>query len=369
MPPPMISIIIANYNYGEFIREAIESVLWQDWPLKEIIVIDDGSTDDSRSKIMFFGDEILAVFTENHGQRCANNLGFSLSHGDIIVFLDADDILLPGFLSEIVAAWNGNVSKIQVLVQRANRNGLPAGNIMPKINGMLHPTQIHTWSQKFLEYPTPPGSGNAWSRKFLDQIFPLGDECDSSTDSTCIAMAPYFGDVVTIAIPLVLYRMHGSNDSNMTISDSVYSREVGRAIKRFESVQRACVIVNQTVPKIDILFRGSHLLQLRIASMRLTPSLHPLKNDSMGQALINALKIPFCPSFETFSFRIMITIWCLLTAFSPLRVARILIRKRFYSSSVVQKKNVWANKFKSVLNIIRPATIGNDHHAVPGSGP
>ncbi|WP_242011822.1 glycosyltransferase family 2 protein [Acetobacter oeni] len=334
----MVSVIIANYNYAEFISDAIRSALAQDWPFKEIIVIDDGSTDQSRAKINLFGDRIKSVFTKNRGQREANNSGFALSSGDIIVFLDADDLLLPGFLSSVVSVWTEKVSKVQVLMQRADRDGTPSGNVIPKINGTLDPAHIRSWSLDSIEYPGPPGSANAWSRKFLNQIFPLDKDCDSFTDSTCIAMAPYFGDIITLPEVFVLYRMHGNNNSNMTAEDSACSREVSRALKRFEAVQKACIMQKQTPPDINALYRGSHLLQLRVASMRLTPALHPLPEDSLGKALKDAVTLLFRNHFESFTFRILIIGWSLLTAIVPLKAARFLIRKRFNINLPVRKQ-------------------------------
>ena len=118
-----VSIIIANYNYGVFLRDAIDSALGQTWIDKEIIVVDDGSIDNSFDVIKSFGDKIHSVFVKNGGQRRANNIGFSLSVGEVVIFLDADDILLPDFVDTVMSEWNENISKIQVVAQRVDRNG------------------------------------------------------------------------------------------------------------------------------------------------------------------------------------------------------------------------------------------------------
>jgi glycosyltransferase involved in cell wall biosynthesis len=89
---PLVSIIINNYNYGRFVREAIDSGLNQTYSHKEVIVVDDGSTDDSREIIASYGNGITSVLKENGGQASAFNAGFAVSQGDIICFLDADDI-------------------------------------------------------------------------------------------------------------------------------------------------------------------------------------------------------------------------------------------------------------------------------------
>ena len=86
----LASIIIDNYNYGRFIDETINSALNQDCENIEVIVVDDGSTDDSRDVIESFGDKIIPVYKPNGGQASALNAGFNKSKGDVIFFLDSD---------------------------------------------------------------------------------------------------------------------------------------------------------------------------------------------------------------------------------------------------------------------------------------
>jgi glycosyltransferase involved in cell wall biosynthesis len=92
---PLASIIITSYNYEKFLPRAIDSALQQTYPVKEIIVVDDGSTDNSRHIINSYGDQIIPVFQKNKGRAFATNAGFFASQGEIIFFLDADDIFFP----------------------------------------------------------------------------------------------------------------------------------------------------------------------------------------------------------------------------------------------------------------------------------
>src|SRR4051812_12972155 len=92
---PLVSIIVNNFNYARYLREAIDSALDQRYEPTEIIVVDDGSTDRSREIIASYGSSIIPVYKPNGGQASALNAGFAASRGDIIVFLDADDILFP----------------------------------------------------------------------------------------------------------------------------------------------------------------------------------------------------------------------------------------------------------------------------------
>src|SRR4051812_9049768 len=99
------SIIIDNYNYGAFLSAAIKSALQQEYPECEVIVVDDGSTDDSREIIATYRDRITAVLKENGGQASAFNAGFRASRGDVVIFLDADDMLVPTAVSGAVCCF------------------------------------------------------------------------------------------------------------------------------------------------------------------------------------------------------------------------------------------------------------------------
>ncbi|HPD61040.1 MAG TPA: glycosyltransferase, partial [Thermodesulfobacteriota bacterium] len=78
---PLVSIIITNYNYEKFLPRAIESALQQTYPMKEIIVVDDGSTDNSPHIINSYGNQITPVFQENRERVAATNTGFFASRG------------------------------------------------------------------------------------------------------------------------------------------------------------------------------------------------------------------------------------------------------------------------------------------------
>jgi glycosyltransferase involved in cell wall biosynthesis len=90
-----VSVIIPTYNYGRFINSAIESVLAQTFPIYEIIVVDDGSTDETEEIVKKFGDKVRYIKQKNSGVCAARNNGVANSSGDFIAFLDADDIWLP----------------------------------------------------------------------------------------------------------------------------------------------------------------------------------------------------------------------------------------------------------------------------------
>ncbi len=86
-----VSVVIPNYNYGRFLSEAVENVLRQSYPCREIIVVDDGSTDDSLNILEKYEGKIRVIRQPNCGVGVARNTGVENSTGDVIAFLDADD--------------------------------------------------------------------------------------------------------------------------------------------------------------------------------------------------------------------------------------------------------------------------------------
>jgi glycosyltransferase involved in cell wall biosynthesis len=94
----LVSVIIPCYNAARFLAQAIESVLSQTFRSFEILVIDDGSTDDTAKIITSYGDRIRYCHQENRGTASARNLGITMAQGVFVAFLDADDIWLPNKL-------------------------------------------------------------------------------------------------------------------------------------------------------------------------------------------------------------------------------------------------------------------------------
>jgi glycosyltransferase involved in cell wall biosynthesis len=100
---PLVSIIIPTFNRGWVLKEAVDSVLAQDFSNFELIVIDDGSVDNSFEILASYGNKIKVLSQENRGVSSARNKGVASSSGEYIAFLDSDDLWLPGKLSAQLA--------------------------------------------------------------------------------------------------------------------------------------------------------------------------------------------------------------------------------------------------------------------------
>src|ERR1043166_191328 len=104
----LASVVINNHNYGRYLRDAIESALAQTHPEVEVIVVDDGSTDDSRDVIASYGDRVQAINKANGGQASALNVGVAAAHGEVLFFLDSDDMLRPDIVRQVVAGFEAD---------------------------------------------------------------------------------------------------------------------------------------------------------------------------------------------------------------------------------------------------------------------
>lgn len=100
---PLVSIVTPSYNQGRFIKETIESVLSQDYRPVEYLVFDGGSTDETMAVLRSYGDVFSWVSEKDKGQSNAINKGWSRARGEILAWLNSDDIYLPGAISKAVA--------------------------------------------------------------------------------------------------------------------------------------------------------------------------------------------------------------------------------------------------------------------------
>jgi glycosyltransferase involved in cell wall biosynthesis len=120
MTDPVVSIITPSYNQAEFLEETIQSVLVQDYPRIEYIVIDGGSTDGSLDIIKRYTDHLAAWLSEpDAGQTEAINKGFNRATGDIFAWINSDDVYEPGAVCEVVEYFRSNPA-VGLVYGRAN---------------------------------------------------------------------------------------------------------------------------------------------------------------------------------------------------------------------------------------------------------
>jgi glycosyltransferase involved in cell wall biosynthesis len=211
---PLASIVISSYNYGRFLREAINGALTQTYEHREVVVVDDGSTDESREIVGSYGARIKAILKKNEGQASAFNAGVRASKGEVLFFVDSDDVLLPTAVEEAMRLLaKDDVAKVHWPLWVIDEAGIKTGQVLPGTDplpeGDLQTAVLEAGADG---YTWPPTTGNCWSRRFVDTVFPLPEaEYQTCPDYYLAALAPLYGAVKQIATPLGLYRIHGTN--------------------------------------------------------------------------------------------------------------------------------------------------------------
>jgi len=133
-PDPLVSIIIPVYNAEKYLAETIASALEQIWTNKELIIIDDGSTDNSLMIAKKYeGDNVKIFSQQNKGASAARNLGLQHAKGKYIQFLDADDLLSPDKISKQVTLLENESGKIAVCSMVRFKNGTAHFHIKPSV--------------------------------------------------------------------------------------------------------------------------------------------------------------------------------------------------------------------------------------------
>jgi glycosyltransferase involved in cell wall biosynthesis len=221
---PLVSVVIGNYNYGQYLAEAIDSVLAQTYPKVELIVVDDGSTDQSRTVIESYGDRILSRFQKNGGQTEAFNTGVQYASGQIICFLDADDTFHPEKITKIVRAFQSNPHWSQISHYWTTVD--PQGHPLPHRQKTLSQGDVRGLLLKYGRYKAALTSALAYRREVLYQILPIPQR-RSNADAYLMAVAPFFGAIGIIEEPLMCYRIHDANQHarNSDIDHHLYERE------------------------------------------------------------------------------------------------------------------------------------------------
>lgn len=202
-----VSVLINNYNYGRYLAACIDSALSQEDVDHEVIVVDDGSTDQSRDIISTYGTRIRPVLKPNGGQASCFNAGFAAATGDIICLLDADDAFLPGKLSRVVELFDQ----------------YDLGWCFDRVTNDLTDQIVEPLEVQLTDYRqsvgigvfpalAAPTSGLSFSRATLEQILPMAEAEDVVLSDNYLKFAAAFlGHGAIVSPPMTFQRLHDSN--------------------------------------------------------------------------------------------------------------------------------------------------------------
>jgi glycosyltransferase involved in cell wall biosynthesis len=206
---PLVSVVIPAYNHVRYIGECVDSVLSQDHPAVEVIVVDDGSTDGTLERLQGYGKRITLLTQQGGRQARARNLALGVARGELIAFLDSDDRYRPGRIRAAVQAFQGDPST--ALVWSDYRRVDAQGRVL----------EVCRWEPRDRDFVRELIAGNpicnattTVRRAVLDEIGGFDERvprvCDGAAWYQIAARGHRF---VHLPLPLLDYRAHGANDS------------------------------------------------------------------------------------------------------------------------------------------------------------
>ena len=208
-----VSVIIPNYNYARYVGDAIESVMVQTYSYFELIVVDNGSTDNSKQVLEEFGNKysprLRVIFQDNRGQAGSRNRGIEESKGDLIAFLDADDVWMPNKLEEQVkllvdpevglvysSYWISDQNLKKIKIQKAEYRG----------------DVLKYFATKAYTAVVVGGESNAIIRKeCFDKVGYFDTDLEESTGWDMYRRIASCFHLDYVDLPLMKYRIHGNN--------------------------------------------------------------------------------------------------------------------------------------------------------------
>jgi hypothetical protein len=231
-PRPLVSLLTPNYNYGHYVGEAIESALAQTYTNFEMIVCDDGSTDNSCETVEGYArrdPRIRLIRKQNGGVASALNAAYRESKGEIICLLDADDRYTSEKLDKVVGAFQARadsgflVHRVFHIDAAGSRCGITPF-LLDHPSGWYGPSVVHNGD-------VPPalltGAALCLRRAVGDSVFPLPEKFKSLLDGVITAQATLMTPLIWLELPLGEYRHHGTNLTNTTqITAESWSRAV-----------------------------------------------------------------------------------------------------------------------------------------------
>ncbi len=206
---PLVSTVIPAHNADKTIDEAIRSVLTQTFLSQEIIVVDDGSVDNTRLSVEAFGDRVTYVGQKQGGAAAARNTGIRVARGEFIAFLDADDVWLPQKLERQLAVMlaNPGIGAVQCGARYVD-------NVLRtlEVRTCVTDGDVLMDTLRFRNLPAFM-SALVMRRSCLDRIGPLDSSLEILEDWDMAIKAARFCNLASLADALVLYRVHPGNRS------------------------------------------------------------------------------------------------------------------------------------------------------------
>jgi len=323
MASPRVSILINNFNYARFLGTCIDSALAQTYSGVEVIVVDDCSTDNSRDVIAKYAGQIRTVLhAQNAGQGAAINSGFQVSNGDIIMLLDADDLLYRDAAAKVVQRWVPGCSKMQYRLDLMDASGAKV-DVYPPPEIRFDSSDIIPRLLNRGRYETTVTSGTSFGRAALRAVIPIPEkEFRISADGYLAVVTPFYGPVISIEQPLGLYRQHGFNAWSANTLP-----QLGNHLRRsllHDECKYGALCEQAQKHGLSVManpgLRDYQHIEVRLASLRLEPNMHPYPRDSPLKLALQGVAAA-CSARTTPARRAVLAGWFLTVGLSPTTLA------------------------------------------------
>jgi len=321
-----VDIVVNNHDYGRYVGEAVESALAQTHPNVNVVVVDDGSTDDSREIIERYADRAEILLKEQGGQASAINAGFQRCRGDLVLFLDADDKLHPETAARVAAAFAADerAVKVQFRTEIIDANGKGTGIVkplphLPMPNGDLRRDELI----RPFDIVWMATSANAFRRSALERILPVPERAYPKTgaDWYLVHLTALLGDVRSLQEVSGYYRVHGGN-----------SYEAAEPVLDLGRVRKAISYTAATRPELLRLAgeiglpRPRRILSTadvayRMISLSVDPSGHPVAGETRIGLLRDSARALTRRTDISGAMKAMLGGWFLAMALAPRRLA------------------------------------------------
>ena len=322
MHPPVVDVVIDNFDYGRFLGAAIESALGQTYAHTRVTVVDDGSSDDSLDVARSYGDRINVIAKSNGGQASALNAGFAATHGELVAFLDADDMLCSDFAASAVEALSHRRAAVKVVFRArvVDAAGIPTGRVEPSPHLPLSAGDLRarTLSHAF-DLVWPPLSAQVFKRSALAQVMPIPEEDFRTLADWYLTHATsLLGEVAAVERAGTAYREHGAN-AYLVAPAAISAAQLRTSIVHDERTTRHLERIARTVGLIPpgALGRSTATTARRLVSLRLDAAAHPASRDRRSALWIDGLRSIRRRGDLAPRVRIALAAWFSLVAVAP----------------------------------------------------
>lgn len=324
---PRVSVVLSCWNYERYVGAAIDSALAQVPPPHEVIVVDDGSTDGSAERVRGFGPRVRLIEQANAGQAAAIGRGVEEATGDIVVLLDADDLLRPGILEEVqrTFAADPTVVKMHWRLELVDADGAPTGRLRPPRPGLLADGDLRTTVLRTRNHAWPPTSANAYRRDVLVGVLPIPDVFTGGPDKYLAEVVALFGRLAASDTVGTAYRVHGANKyAGGGTSDDWARRQILLAGEGTAAIRRlapAAGLDPAECPEVRDLLDPA-VLTARLVSLRLAPDRHPIAGDRAAAVAVLGLRSLLGHHALPWRSRARRGLWFVVVGLAPASFAR-----------------------------------------------